>query len=316
MPASSREDIQRGIVYVLLAVFTFSAVNALIKWLSAVYPVTELVFFRSVFALAPTFALVATHGGISQLRTRRFGEHLARAFIQFLSMTSIFTAFSMMPLADAIAITFAAPLFMTVLSIPLLGERVGIHRWGAVVVGFAGVLLMVRPGPGVLESGAVFALMNAFLSASVTIALRRLSVTESSTTLVFYQIVIPAGLSTLLLPFGWVTPTWDGCRRDGAERHPGGGGAVLVAPGVPFRPGLGRGTLQLHVDDLGGGVRLSHLGRRPDAAPVHRRPDRDRERPLYPLPRDGPPCRAPTATTGGPDAELTLIPFIRAIRRL
>jgi len=208
MPASSREDIQRGIVYVLLAVFTFSAVNALIKWLSAVYPVTELVFFRSVFALAPTFALVATHGGISQLRTRRFGEHLARAFIQFLSMTSIFTAFSMMPLADAIAITFAAPLFMTVLSIPLLGERVGIHRWGAVVVGFAGVLLMVRPGPGVLESGAIFALMNAFLSASVTIALRRLSVTESSTTLVFYQIVIPAGLSTLLLPFGWVTPTW------------------------------------------------------------------------------------------------------------
>ncbi|HEX6980678.1 MAG TPA: DMT family transporter, partial [Alphaproteobacteria bacterium] len=203
-----REEIQRGIVYVLLAVFTFSAVNALIKWLSAVYPVTELVFFRSLFALAPTFVLVATHGAISQMRTRRFGEHLARAIIQFLSMMSIFTAFSMMPLADAIAITFAAPLFMTVLSIPLLGERVGIHRWGAVVVGFAGVLLMVQPGPGVLESGAVFALMNAFLSASVTIALRRMSVTESSTTLVFYQIVIPAGLSTLLLPFGWVTPTW------------------------------------------------------------------------------------------------------------
>lgn len=208
MPAASREDIRRGIFFVIASVFIFAAVNALVKWLTVQYPVTEIVFFRCMFSLIPTFYLVATHGGITLLRTHRFGEHFARSMMQFTGMLCIFTAFRLMPLADAIAITFASPLFLTVMSIPILGERVGIHRWGAVLVGLIGVIWMVQPGPGILESGAIFALANAFISASVTIAMRRMSLTESSTTLVFYQIVLTAMFSILLLPFGWVTPTW------------------------------------------------------------------------------------------------------------
>jgi drug/metabolite transporter (DMT)-like permease len=208
MPAASREDIRRGIFFVIASVFIFAAVNALVKWLTVEYPVTEIVFFRCMFSLIPTFYLVATHGGITQLRTHRFGEHFARSMMQFTGMLCIFTAFRLMPLADAIAITFASPLFLTVMSIPILGERVGIHRWGAVLVGLIGVIWMVQPGPGILESGAIFALANAFISASVTIAMRRMSLTETSTTLVFYQIVLTAMFSILLLPFGWVTPTW------------------------------------------------------------------------------------------------------------
>jgi drug/metabolite transporter (DMT)-like permease len=209
MPTASREEIRRGIFFVLLSILMFGVANALVKLAAETYPITEIVFFRCVFALLPALVLVARSGGFSCLRTHRFGEHLSRALVQFMAMIAIFTAFRLMPLTDAVAITFASPLFMTVLSIPLLGERVRLHRWGAVVVGFCGILLMVDPGPGMLQSGAIFALANAFLGALVTIALRRMSVTESSAALVFYQIAITAALSLLLLPFGWVTPTWE-----------------------------------------------------------------------------------------------------------
>ena len=208
MPVPSREEMRRGIACMVGAVFVFAVVNALVKWEIALYPLSEVVFFRCIFALVPCFVLVATHGGAAVLRTRRPLAHLSRALVQFLSMCAIFTAFGLMPLADAVSISFSAPLFLTVLSIPILGERVGVYRWGAVLVGFLGVLIMVRPGAGVLEWGAVFALVNAFLSASVTISLRRMSITESSVTLVVWQVATTVVLSTLLLPFGWVAPTF------------------------------------------------------------------------------------------------------------
>jgi drug/metabolite transporter (DMT)-like permease len=206
MPTPSAEEIRRGITYAIASVFVFAIANALVKWLVADYPVTEVIFFRCVFALLPCGVLVATHGGWSCLRTRRLRDHALRAGSQFLSMVCIFTAFGMMPLADAVAIQFASPLFLTVLSIFLLGERVGIHRWSAVVVGFVGVLVMVRPGPGMFAVGALLALANALISAAVTIAMRRMSLTESSTTLVAWQGVFTTLLSLCLLPFGWATP--------------------------------------------------------------------------------------------------------------
>src|SRR5260370_22737881 len=115
-----------------------------------------------------------------------------------------------MPLADAVAITFSSPLFLTVLSIPLLGEHVGRHRWAAVIAGFVGIMIMVQPGPGTFSLGAILALANSALSASVTIALRRMSLTERPATLVTYQAMVAVALSVLILPFGWVSPTWQG----------------------------------------------------------------------------------------------------------
>lgn len=208
MPIPSRDDVKRGILYINGAVLVFSGMNVATKWLVASYPVVEIMFFRCLFALIPCAILVAFRGGLPSLRTRRLSDHAARAASQFLGMASIFIAFGMMPLADVIAISFAAPLFMTLLSIPILGERVGIHRWGAVLVGFIGVLIMVQPGPGVLESGALFALGNALFTASSTIGLRRMSVTESTDALITYQMAIIALLSAVALPFLWVTPRW------------------------------------------------------------------------------------------------------------
>jgi len=210
MPVPTREEVRRGILYMILSVAVFSVVNALVKYQEAVYPVSQVVFFRSVFALVFSCGLVMREGGFSTLRTHRIAEHVGRGTLQFISMVAIFLAYHLMPLADAVAVTFSSPLFLTVLSIPLLGEKVGRHRWAAVIVGFIGVLVMVQPGPGTFSIGSILALANAALGASVTIALRRMSLTERPATLVTYQALVAVGLSVLILPFGWVSLTWQG----------------------------------------------------------------------------------------------------------
>jgi drug/metabolite transporter (DMT)-like permease len=212
MPAPSREEIRAGILYMVGAVFVFSVINAMVKWEAARYPLDEVIFFRCIFSVLPCLALVTSGGGFALLRTRRLREHVGRALMQFVSMASIFAAFSMMPLADAVAINFSSPLFLTVLSIPLLGERVGKHRWSAVILGFVGVLVMVRTGGGfgggLASAGAVLALASAAIGASVTIAVRRMTLTEASASLVTYQALISTLLSAALLPFAWRTPEW------------------------------------------------------------------------------------------------------------
>ena len=206
MPVPTREEVRRGIAYVVASIFVFALTNALIKWLVVRYSVVEVIVFRSTFALLPCVYLIATRGGILALRTKRLHQHVTRSVMQFVSMICIFTAFGLMPLADAVAITFASPLFLTMLSVPLLGEHVGVYRWSAVIVGFVGVLIMVQPGPGLLQSGALFPLANALINACVTIAIRRMTLTESSTTLVFYQTLVTGVIGLILLPFVWVTP--------------------------------------------------------------------------------------------------------------
>lgn len=207
LPTPDVRDVRYGIAYMCAAVLIFSLVNALAKWLTQGYPVTEIAFFRCVFALLPCLYLVMTHGGLNALRTKRIGWHMSRAVLQFASMTCMFAAFALMPLADAVAISFSLPLFITALSVPMLGEKVGIFRWGAVIVGFIGVLVMVQPGPGVFESGALFVLANSIMGAVLSLAIRRMSLTESPTALTTYQIGFATLLSIAFLPFGWTTPS-------------------------------------------------------------------------------------------------------------
>jgi drug/metabolite transporter (DMT)-like permease len=114
----------------------------------------------------------------------------------------------MLPLASAIAIGFSAPLFTTLLSVVVLKEKVGVHRWSALVVGFIGVLVVTHPGVGTLSWGALFALANAVLISSVAIAIRRMSATESTETLILYQMSVITVCTLFLLPFGYIQPTW------------------------------------------------------------------------------------------------------------
>ena len=184
----------------------FAGVNALIKWEVADFPVGEVAFFRSLFSLIPCFIIVLPRNGLKVLRTARLGDHVRRALSQTCSMTAIFLAFKLMPLASAIAISFSAPLFTTLLSVLLLKEKVGIHRWSALGVGFAGVLMVTDPGAGSLGLGALFALVNALLISTVAIAIRRMSTTETTETLLIYQLLLLTVFTAALLPFGFTLP--------------------------------------------------------------------------------------------------------------
>lgn len=206
---SPRSDrVPLGILYMLASTVVFAGVNALVKWEVALYPVGEVAFFRSLFSLIPCYLIILPRTGLGVLRTEHPFAHVKRALSQFCSMTSLFIAFKFMPLAGAIAISFSAPLFTTLLSILILKERVGIHRWSALLLGFAGVLFVTRPGPGLLQSGALFALANAVLISTVAIAIRRMSRTESTETLTFYQLTLITCFTALLLPLGFALPAW------------------------------------------------------------------------------------------------------------
>jgi drug/metabolite transporter (DMT)-like permease len=206
--APRRDQIPLGILYMVGASLLFALVNAMVKWEVALYPVGEVAFVRSLFSLVPCYLMILPRTGMAVWRTGRRWDHVKRAVSQFSSMMCIFIAFSLMPLADAIAISFSSPLFTTLLSILILKERVGVHRWTALFVGFLGVLLVTHPGAGSFQWGAAFALANAILISTVAIAIRRMSATESTETLTIYQLTLITFFTAMLLPFGFAMPRW------------------------------------------------------------------------------------------------------------
>ncbi len=197
----------RGIAFMLTAVFIFSVQDAMVKWLTADYSVMQILFFRGVFGFIPCAVFVWRAGGWRVLRTRRLSGHLWRSSLILGALIAFFLAISMMPLADVVAIAFSAPLFMTALSMPLLGEPVGRRRWAAVAVGFIGVLIVVRPGAGVLGQGALLALASSVLFAIGMTVTRKLTRSEPSATILFYFTLLNLVVGGSFMPFLWATPT-------------------------------------------------------------------------------------------------------------
>ena len=134
-----------GILFVLLGILGISVNDMVIKLLSGDYPLHQIVFLRSAIGICFTLVLVQLEGGFGILRTRHPWLHLSRGLLVVFANMAFYAGLAVLPLADVTALFFAAPLFITVLSIPILGERVGPLRLSAVVVGFAGVVVMQRP---------------------------------------------------------------------------------------------------------------------------------------------------------------------------
>jgi drug/metabolite transporter (DMT)-like permease len=204
-----REHVPLGILYMVGATLVFSASSACSKWLVATYPVGEVLFTRSLVSLITCALFILPSTGIAVFRTGRLRHHVLRSFSQFVSQSCLIIAFSLMPLAGAVAINFSAPLFATLISIVLLKEKVGLARWTALLVGFVGVLIVANPGAGALQVGALFALANAVLYGSVTAAVRGMTATESAATLTLYQLLLITGFFALVAPFGFIMPTWN-----------------------------------------------------------------------------------------------------------
>jgi drug/metabolite transporter (DMT)-like permease len=196
----------RGILLVLLAVTLFSCSDALSKQLAASLPAIEIAWLRYVGFVALVLPVVVAQGGPAVLRTRHLRLHVLRA-LGLLGSTVIFVAgLAYLQMAEATATSFVAPIFVTALSIPLLREKVGVRRWEAVVVGLVGVLIIVRPGGGGFQLAALFPVASALCWAFALVFTRMMSGEAAITTLA-YAALIGIGVSSLLLPFHWVTPS-------------------------------------------------------------------------------------------------------------
>ena len=196
----------------------FSVMAAFVKWLGEDYPTGQLVFVRSIFALIPLLPVIQAAGGFSALRTHRPLGHFARSIFGAGGMVGLFTAITLIPLLDAVAIGFAVPLFTTVLAALVLKETVRRFRWAAVTVGFIGVLIIVDARRlGLFDAammadrayliGVIAALSGAISVSAAMIAMRRLTDTEPNFRIVFYFTVTCTLIGAASLPFDAVMPT-------------------------------------------------------------------------------------------------------------
>jgi drug/metabolite transporter (DMT)-like permease len=201
------EDVPRGILFMIVATILFAAASAASKWLVAIYPVGEVLFLRSLSSFIACAVVLLPITGLSVYATRRPLDHIARGLSQSISQLALILAFSLMPLAGAVAINFSAPLFAAVVSIVWLKERAGYVRGSALLIGFFGVLVVTNPGANSLTLGALFALTNAVMYGTVTVAVRGMTRTESANTLVIWQASVLAFFHSFLLFFGWRSPT-------------------------------------------------------------------------------------------------------------
>ena len=220
-------DNMKGIGLILLAVLIFSLQNVAVKWINGSYPVLEIVIFRSFIALPCTLLLFRLEGGRGLPKTRRPKLEYARGFFLFISYNTYFMGLAALPLADVAAIRNSAPLLITFLSVVVLGEKVGPRRWLALIMGFIGVLFIVRPGSATFNYGSLFILTATLFYAFNIMITRHLRTTDSSATMAYYSTLVYLVAAFTLAPLAiligeapnahpsiafllraWTMPTW------------------------------------------------------------------------------------------------------------
>ena len=197
------------ILLYLAGVFFLTLQDAAAKWVSQYYPVNEIVFFRAFVSLVVIACFAGATRNISALRTNRFGAHVVRGALIAVTIFLYILGLSHLPLATALSLSYSAPLFLTVLSVPLLGERVKSARWIAVTFGFIGALIILRPTSSGFNVAGLYILASALTYALAMIATRRLTRTETLLSTLTYGFLTTAVLSALTLPIAFVTPSWE-----------------------------------------------------------------------------------------------------------
>ncbi len=199
-------DTFRGVLYLCAGLFIFAFQDVIIKLLSDHYPVHQLVFARGLIALPIIFMIVHYESGLGTLATRRPGMHALRSFIGFGAFFFYYLALPAMPLTAVVAIWFTSPLFITALSVPVLGERVGPARWLAVLVGFGGMLVIVQPGSDTFKPEMGIIVASAFVFALGITYTRRLSRTETVAGMFTWTTVVSLAVFGPLALLSWKMP--------------------------------------------------------------------------------------------------------------
>ena len=201
------ENVLRAAAWMLFGVSCGLALDLCAKEILETYSLNQFVFLRSALAVAILLAVAPSFGGYEALRTRRIGWHILRSFLAVGAMFGFFYGVANMPLVNALTLGYTAPLIVTALAALFLDDKVGWRRWTSVIVGFVGVLVMLRPGSGELSFAAIAVLIAAFCYACQAITARKLGDTESTLSLSFYVVVAPMIVAILFAERGdWLAP--------------------------------------------------------------------------------------------------------------
>ncbi|MEM7226802.1 MAG: DMT family transporter [Pseudomonadota bacterium] len=217
----------RAIAYLVIGLTLFSLQDVIIKSLSGAYAVHQIVFIRGLVALFPILAIVYWEGGLERLKTATPGLNILRGLIGFTCYTTYYMALTVLPLADAVTLFYASPLFVTALSVPFLKEAVGLRRWLAVGVGFLGVVVVMQPGAGSFDPAMAFGVVAALTYAFQILLTRTLGKSQAGSTMSFHSMLVfiaASGLVGLVVGGGayesqghpsvqfllraWVWPSW------------------------------------------------------------------------------------------------------------
>ncbi|MGR3718236.1 MAG: DMT family transporter [Thermohalobaculum sp.] len=197
--------VMRGILLMCVASVFFSAMHVLVRYVARDVPPLQIAFLRNIFGVI-VFAPLLLSSGLAFLRTKRIGLHAVRGALNAVALLMFFTALSLTPVARVTALSFSAPLFTALLSVVFLGERFRIRRWAAIFVGFAGTLIILRPGMIPADTGSILVVGAALIWAVTMIVIKVLSRTESSFTITAYMNIFLSLFSLGPALWVWVAP--------------------------------------------------------------------------------------------------------------
>jgi len=197
---------QKAVLYMIGSVICFSTMDLIVKYLNNV-PFGQVLFMRFFFGMIPIFFLIPRNKIFTFYKTKRPILHTFRAVSGTIAIIALFVGLRNLPLADVISLTFTGPLFVTIMSVIFLSEKVGIKRWSAVAIGFVGMLFIVRPAFEQMNFYYIFPVIFSIGFANVAISIRSLSKTEPNYLIAFYFSILSLLVGLITIVNGWIWPT-------------------------------------------------------------------------------------------------------------
>jgi drug/metabolite transporter (DMT)-like permease len=204
--AAPADGALRGVLYMLASTLLFSLMHASVRHVSGHLHAFQIAFFRNLFGTLVLLPWLLRFG-LEPFRTGRFGLHMLRVAFNLVAMMCFFYALTIAPLAQVTALSFTAPIFATLLAIPILGETVRLRRWAAILLGFAGTLIILRPGVAEIGLGPLVTLVSSLAWACALMTIKTLGRTEQSITIIAYMTFLMTPLSLIPALFVWQWPS-------------------------------------------------------------------------------------------------------------
>ncbi len=197
---------QIGAIYMAISALSFSIMDVLVKFMTSIYPTGEIIFFRGFFGLIPIIFIIPRDRYKNFFQTTKLKLHLTRAIIGAIAMIGIYLGVKFLPLADAITITFAAPVFATIFSMIILKEQVRMYRWAAIIIGLIGVAVVLKPGTDMFSVYSFFPILFCVGFGIIAVLIKKLSETEPDYLIAIYFTLTLIAVGACSLFFQFVLP--------------------------------------------------------------------------------------------------------------